>query len=131
VKDVTDWLAPGHSKDELLALVEAAPTIDPHAIEASKGNGATGTGSAPSQRKSQATVIYDLAIEAGVELMHDGDDAYAVCPLPGCRAAYAMGSRTFRLYLTRLYYQRTQKAPNAEALQGGLALCEVAGRFDG
>ena len=104
-------------------LIEAAVEVE--------AMSATG-GDAESQRPpSQATVMYECAVDAGGELFHDGDDAYAVCPLSTCRATYGVRTRAFKLYLTRLYYERTRKAPNAEALQGALALCEAAARFDG
>lgn len=81
-------------------------------------------------KKSQSTVLVERAIDVGVEFFHD-DEAFVLCPLPTWRATYRVRSKNFKLYLARLYYQRTGKAASAEALQGAITLCESIGRFDG
>jgi hypothetical protein len=65
-------------------------------------------------------------------LFHTSDSiAYADIEVFGWRETWPIRSRGFRRWLVRIYYETTGMAPNSEALQTALGLCEARAHFDG
>jgi hypothetical protein len=65
-------------------------------------------------------------------LFHTSDRvAYADIDILGWRETWPVRSRGFRYWLVRIYYETTGTAPNNEALQTALSLCEARAFFDG
>jgi hypothetical protein len=65
-------------------------------------------------------------------LFHTSDKvAYADLEVFGWRETWPIRSRDFRHWLVRIYFETTGMAPNSEALQTALALCEARAFFDG
>jgi len=60
-----------------------------------------------------------------------GRIAYADIEVLGWRETWPVRSRGFRHWLVRIFYETTGMAPNSEALQTALALCEARAVFDG
>ena len=57
--------------------------------------------------------------------------AYVDIEIDGWRETWPVRSRGFRRWLVRVYYETTGTAPNSEALQTALGLCEARAHFDG
>lgn len=133
--DLADTFPDGWTVETVRELIEQAREFGPDTtdkvVAADESRSSSG-GHSAGGRPSQATVMYELAMQCGVVYVHDGDDAYAVCPLPaGCRATYAVRSRPYKLYLAHLYYRATRKAANSDGLQGAIGLSEAAALYDG
>lgn len=127
--DLADALPDGWTIDTVRDLIERARDTTPNiGAEPTSSSGGSSAGGRP----SQATQMYDLAVDAGVSFVHDGDDSYVICPLPsGCLATYAARSAAYKLYLRHLYYRATRKAANAEGLHGAVGLSEATALYDG
>ena len=73
----------------------------------------------------------DSKPEAG-GFFHTPDSiAYVDIEIDGWRETWPVRSRGFRRWLVRIYYETTDTAPNSEAMQTALALCEARAHFDG
>ena len=73
----------------------------------------------------------DSKPEAG-GFFHTPDSiAYVDIEIDGWRETWPVRSRGFRRWLVRIYYETTDTAPNSEAMQTALALCEARADFDG
>jgi hypothetical protein len=83
-------------------------------------------------KKSQATILVDLALGAGVELFHTpAGDSYVSIRTNSHREQHRLNSRGARDYLVRLFYRDSGKAPNASALQDAIATLHGIAKFDG
>jgi len=94
------------------------------------------------ERERIADRLIKIAIE---ESYHEGDSkpeagglfhtpdktAYADIEVLGWRETWPVRSRGFKHWLVRIYYETTGAAPNSEALQTALALCEARAFYDG
>jgi hypothetical protein len=100
----------------------------------------------PEKEEQQKERIADKLIKIAIEksyrdsdsrpnaggLFHTPDSiAYADIETSGWRETWPIRSRGFRHWLVRIYYQVTGMAPNSEALQTALGLCEARAHYDG
>lgn len=129
--DVSDWLAAGHTVEELKAIVEAAPVWQQPA-------GRTGRkqrkGGESEKQESQADRLVALVTTEGVELFHDDlGDGFARVPVREHREIWRCGSKSkdFKRWLARQFWESEQKAPNSDALSAALNVIEAKARFDG
>jgi hypothetical protein len=98
------------------------------------------------KQKKDKERIADKLIKIAIEKSYHDDDsrpnagglfhtsdrvAYADLEVFGWRETWPIRSRGFRHWLVRIYYETTGMAPNSEALQTALALCEARAFFDG
>lgn len=84
------------------------------------------------KRESTADVLVRLAIEAGTELWHTPDgEAYATVPVNGHRETHPVRGTGFRQWGMRLYYEKTGKAPYAQAVKDAIDTLEGRALFDG
>ena len=88
------------------------------------------------QRERIADKLIKIAIEKSYHdsdsrpnaggLFHTSDStAYADIEVFGWRETWPIRSRGFRHWLVRIYYETTGMAPNSQALQTALGLCEA------
>jgi hypothetical protein len=86
-------------------------------------------------RRTQADLLVELVEEAGAELFHapGGNDSeeYATVPVGNHRETWPVCSKGFRRWLGRLYYERFQKTPGAQALQDALNVVAGQALHDG
>jgi hypothetical protein len=82
-------------------------------------------------RRSQATQLVKLAMDAGVTLFHDGDAGFATIPADAHAETHALRSKTVRRWLIQLYYSQGQSAPNNEAIAGAINVLDAQACFDG
>jgi hypothetical protein len=82
-------------------------------------------------KRSQATLLVDLAKGAGVELFHTADEeTYATVPAAGHRETWKLGSAGFKGWLQAQFLREHGKVPGGNAVQDalnslkGLALLE-------
>jgi len=119
--DLSDYLARGHTADDLWALAEGAdswrPPTEPEQQEAER--------SAP----SIATELVDLAEDAS--LFHTpGDQAWASLPWNSHLENHAVSSRRFASWLRRRYYAKTRRPPPAAAVADAIASIEARALYD-
>lgn len=131
--DVSDWLAAGHSKDELFALVEATPAWQPTVATGAPVSDSEETVSdeeTNKKRESQAALLIKLATDA--ELFHTPDgDCYATIAVDNHKEIYLIKSKNFRRWLMRRFYEDQSKPPGSQALQDALGVLEAKAMFDG
>jgi hypothetical protein len=83
-------------------------------------------------RKSAASEVVKMVEEAGVELFHDQEDmAFATFEVDGHAETWRVGSRGFKGWARKLYFEQTDGAPNGQAITDALALLEAKAMFDG
>ncbi|BDG61532.1 hypothetical protein [Caldinitratiruptor microaerophilus] len=86
----------------------------------------------PEERRSQASTLVELAERAGVELWHTPDgDGFGTFEINGHRENWPLGSRAFRRWLARRFYEEHGKAPGSQALQDAINVLEGRAQFDG
>lgn len=82
-------------------------------------------------RKSQATLLAELATVS--DLWHSSGQgvAYATIPVNGHRETWPIRSAGFKRWLARLYFDRCRSAPGAQAVADALAVLEGQSTFGG
>jgi hypothetical protein len=81
---------------------------------------------------SQATMLVQLANEAGVELFHNAvGDGFVSVQVGGHRETWPVRSRAMRSWLIKLYFDFTRAAPNSEAIQAALNVLGAEAQFEG
>ena len=84
------------------------------------------------ERKSQATVLVGLALEAGVKLFHSPDGrAFAHLPIADHFETWPLRSKAVKHWLALLYYEATDKVPGSQATADALGALEGRARFRG
>lgn len=84
------------------------------------------------RKPSAATEIVNLATSANVDLFHDpAQVAYASIPIQGHSETYAIKSKSFTTWLSRLAYKQLNKAASATAINDALNLLQGIAVFDG
>jgi len=86
------------------------------------------------KQSSQATTLVALAEAAGIELFHSpgaDPDGFAVLPINGRRETWRIGTKVFRYWLQRLYWEQHQRAANAQSLQDAIGVLRGKAMFDG
>jgi len=82
--------------------------------------------------ESEADRLIRLAVETGLELLHDPDQqGWASIRVDGHWENHLVRSRTFQLFLLRLYYWVTGESPGAQAIRAATDLFEARALFDG
>ena len=134
-KDLSAWIAAGHSADELMLLVEAA---EPWALDASVKPASTSVQDAKAdpkksdERRTQATTLIEIATRKGVELFHAPDGTpYADITIDGHRETWALKSNGFRRWLKRAFYEETDGAPKSDAMSTAMGIIEAKAHYDG
>jgi len=79
---------------------------------------------------TQADILIDLAAAAALFHTSDGT-AYADIEVNGHRETWPVRNKGFKRWLARQFFERTDGAPNSEALQSALNVIEAKAHFDG
>lgn len=109
----------GNSLDELPGWIASART---------KGFGDSADDDAPNLTQA----LVSLALNAGIELFHDGDgNAFATIPRTGSAVAYRIKSDAFKQWLRHQAYVVLGKAVNSTPLMEAVATLETKALFDG
>jgi hypothetical protein len=87
------------------------------------------SGEPESRGPSQAEILVEIANYC--ELFHYQDEAYATVPVARHRETYHVGSKAFKSWLVRRYYERCGKPPAAEPLGAAILLCQAKALCDG
>lgn len=111
---------PALDDDELNAVIRSAASNgtqrEPHVVE-SEGKDTT------------AALLVKLAESA--DLFRCDEDAYASIIVAGHRETYPIRSKSFRMWLTRLFYCEFGRVPNAQALTDAIGALQGGALFDG
>jgi hypothetical protein len=76
------------------------------------------------KKKSQATIIYELALPAMELFTAPSGEAYAVIPANGHHETHTLRSNAVRNYLAQLLYSHNGDLPGAQAKQDAISLLE-------
>lgn len=99
-------------------------------IENVKQGDTDASGDAQPGRKSQSTILIELA--SGAEFFHTSDgEAYASVEIDGHLETWSLKSRGFRDWLVRRFYKAESKSPSSQGLQDALGVLYGWARFDG
>lgn len=129
--DVRDWLEAGHTREELLALMEKAPEYQQQQADTEQADTEQADSKATKRgNPTQAKVLLQIAAEAELFCTPDGV-GYADLQINDHRETWPIRSRTFRRWLARRYYERTGGAPSSEARQSALGIIEAQAQHDG
>lgn len=112
-----DYFAAGNTVDGLMRLA-TADLPDESDTEAQPG------------RKSQATILVELASDANLFHTPDGEE-YASVEVKGHLETWPLKSNGFREWLTRRFYEVTKKSPSSQGVQDALGVLNAKARFDG
>jgi hypothetical protein len=83
-------------------------------------------------KKTQAAELVELALGQNLELFHDRSrEAYVSVPVNDHVETHRIKSKSFRLWLSGLFYGEHQKPPGAQAMQDALGILEAKAIFDG
>ena len=121
--DLSDVLAgaddPTGALADLVAEAEAAAEVPVDGDVDGEEAAAEGEG----KRPTQSQVILELALEAGLECWATPEgDTYMTACVGDHREHHRLGSRASRDYLSKLFFDREDKAPSAQALQDSLGV---------
>lgn len=81
------------------------------------------------ENPSQADILVDLANNAALFHTPDGT-AYTDFEVKNHRETWPVRSKGFKRWLTKLYYEKTGGAPNAEALNAAFNVIEAKAHYD-
>lgn len=129
--DVSDWLARGHTVDELQDLAKAAPSYVP--MDSTVRTESLQPVKPKSRAKgTQADTLIAIAEDSGVELRKD-TQGEPVCfiPVNGHREIWPCGNRHLKAWLTRQYQREEGRAPNLTALNTAINVLDAKARLDG
>ncbi len=76
-------------------------------------------------KKSQATILVQLARAMGAELFHDDDTAYLHVPVGGHCETHRLRSRSGRAWLASLFFERLNRAPGSQAITDAMNTLEA------
>jgi len=122
--DISDWLAAGGTREELLELAAEAPEWEPKQKKEKRNDN-------DEDKPSQADILVQIVVN-GAFLFHDETrDGFANIPINGHKETWPLRSKFFKQWLVRHYYEQTEKSPNNEALRQALNVIEAKAVFDG
>lgn len=128
-KGIDDLLVAGEVP-EVLTGVEVTKTVDEIATAAGVvGSDADSLRS--DERKSQSTMLVELAMAAELWQTPDQDVAYATMPVSNHREHWPIRGRNFQRWLSRRFFEQYRRAPGFQALQEALRVLEGHAFFDG
>ncbi|MCY9664907.1 hypothetical protein M5X11_08040 [Paenibacillus alginolyticus] len=81
-------------------------------------------------KESQSDILIRLASNADF-FSNDLDVAFAAIEIEGHREVHKVQGRMFRLWLTKLFFEETGKAPSSDAIQQALGVMEMTAFFKG
>lgn len=106
--DVSDWLANGHSIDELRALAGRAKYWE---SSEDVGTGGKSDGGNKKKGETKASRLVKLVNDSGVELFHDErDEPYAAVQFESSRRIVSLNSKRFKQWLGHLAWKETHEA---------------------
>lgn len=128
-KGIDDLLAVGESPEVLTGL-EAIKTAEKIATVAGVLC-SDGEVTQSDERKSQSTMLVELA--SAVELWHtpDQDIAYATIPVANHLEHWPVRGLSFKRWLGRQFFKHHGRAPGSQAMQDALTVLEGQAIFDG
>lgn len=125
--DVSDWLAAGHSRDDLLHLIGEAEVITADTLPPVESAESAGQGDT-----SVAGHVIRLVEAAGVELFHDPlDTAFAAIPVKDHKEVTPLDTRTFERWLARLAWRELGKAVPSDVIRSALNILGARALYDG
>jgi len=146
-RDLLDLSSDRRRREFSRALARAVGEIDEQAVHEvllglsarvdeviDEYGGDEGDGESGTSKKTQSTLLIELATDAGVELWHDphlDGGAYATVPVGNHLENYLVRGQAFREWLQCEFYRETGRAPGSQAMQDALGTLSAMAKFDG
>lgn len=135
--DISDWLDEGATRDDLLALADAAApfhlTPGAETQNAAESGDAAPDGPQANQRvRGPADRLVDILLQAGITLFHDSSsNVFATYTRNGHQETASVLSTQFKRYCQFVYYKATTKGISSTALSEALNVIAASALFDG
>ena len=123
-----DYLAAGHTAEELLAL--ASPDL-PAAAEPRSASATTRGPYFTDAKKSQAQRLVEFVADGALFRSTDGETAFATIPVGDHHETWPVRSKGLRRWLIGRFYLVENKPPAAQALSDALGTLEAKAQFGG
>lgn len=131
--DISDWLDDGHTLQDLIALVDATPTLA-YEIDIVNANSATAVPTLQqSQRsRSQSDQLIALVADLDVDFFHNSDDqTFATYARDGHMETVEIASNAFNRFCENLNYKKTSRGISNTALATVKSTLSAKARCDG
>ncbi len=125
--DVSDWLAAGHTKNELLELTLK---VEPVNFEDMAGLDDGDTKGDTKEKKTQSQILCEIAEDIETFCTPDGD-VYAFIPVNGHLECWPVRWKIFKQWLVKGFFDRFAKPPGGQALGDALNVIEAKAQFSG
>jgi hypothetical protein len=126
------------AKGKTLASLEQMAGLSPGQNSRPDSIGANGhqvvgmEGEGKDTRRSQGTIIVELALESGIDLWHDPDARpWATITIDAHQEHWPLSSGGFRRWLKKLFYDKVGKAPGSQGVQDAQGVLEGKALYDG
>ncbi len=124
--DVSNWLMVGHTKDELLALVQQAEPVNFENMAEENEEAINGE----NKNKTHSQILCEIA--EGLETFCTPDsDVYAFIPVKKHIETWPVLWKVFRQWLVKRFFDRFEKPPGVQALSDALNVIEAKAQFSG
>lgn len=129
--DVSDWLAAGGTKEELLRLAQEAPEWDPSKQSPDKETEGKKEAKKDSEKESQADALIRIATSDAFLFHNEVREGFANFLVDDHRETWQLRSKFFYYWLVNRFFKETEKSPNNQALRQALNVIEAKAVFDG
>ncbi|NLA83023.1 MAG: hypothetical protein GX854_00535 [Clostridiales bacterium] len=122
-EDVSDWLARGGTREELIRLTENCPEYEPESVTSNQNN---------EDKSNLATKIYNAALENAKLFTDERDEAYAAISLNGHCEVWSVKGKRFSLWLQQIGLHCNEwNLPYIEAINQAKKQLEAVAYFQG
>ncbi|AVQ37756.1 hypothetical protein C7M56_03285 [Clostridium botulinum] len=84
------------------------------------------------ERKSQADVMIELAIDAGDKFFHDDlKECYVALEKNGNPIVYRINERDYKSFLVKRFFKETKKAPSKDSINQAIGVLQAIAQYDG
>lgn len=84
------------------------------------------------EKKSQADVMIELAMENGDTFFHDEpNEKYVAIQSDGNPVVHKIGSQDYKSFLVKRFFKETKKAPSKDSINQAIGVLEALAQYDG
>lgn len=84
------------------------------------------------EKKSQADLMIELAIEAGDKFFHDElNECYVAIERDGNPIVYRVDEKDYKTLLVRRFFKETKKAPSKDSINQAIGVLQAIAQYDG
>lgn len=84
------------------------------------------------EKKSQADLIIELAMEAGDKFFHDElNECYVAIEREGNPIVYRIDEKAYKSFLVKRFFKETKKAPSKDSINQAIGVLQAIAQYDG